>query len=962
MVRIAAKNPDVISLVEIKPKNGDVPCRDALLIDGYELFLNKHYDDADTRGTCLYIKSDLNASAVHNSATDTFKDSLWVNIKDRNSRNLLIGTIYRSGSPEKATSLDKALHSMIRTMSTDHNYHEVVIMGDFNHKDITWCDESNNITTTNPIDANFVECLDDSYLHQMVQENTRYPTQENQKPSLLDLVLTNDQSLISEIEYDPHIGGSDHIALNFSIITSLSPEEEVHNTQVKYQYYKADIDKMNQLFDINWEEALHGLAIEDAYTLFVDKYKDVVNKCVPQFKNKEDSFRVNKLPNKPVWMKASTEKLVKDKQHTWVKFLNTKSPQHYELYRQARNKVSHAVNYDRWHYEKGIAREIRDNLKAFWKYVNKSRKNKRQIPNLIRKNGTLTKTDCEKANALNEQFCSVYTSEDLDNIPDFPERKIRRPLAEIIITPEVILKKLKDLKVDKSCGPDEVHPFIMKNCAQILVKPLTIIFQTSLQQGTLPSIWKHGRISPLFKKGKRNIPANYRPVTLTSIICKILESIIVDSIIDHITFNSLQDKNQHGFTKFRSTITNLLQAMNIWTDALSHGFPVDIVYFDYEKAFDKVPHQRLLRQLQSLGITSKPLKWIQDFLRSRTQCVSVNGMSSDISNVTSGVPQGSVLGPILFLLYVCDATKQVNNFLSLFADDTKLYSILLDLGHSHEQLQDDVDSLCRWSEKMLMSYNIDKCHTLHLGKRNPLQTYTLSKSDLLPEESSFAQLHYMKNVNSEKDLGVIIDDKLSFNQHIESKLLKAKQLLGVVRSTFKYMDEDIFLRLYKSIIRPHLEYADIVWSPTTKQYQDKIEKFQRRATRIVPSLSNLSYKERLQKLNLPTLKYRRMRSSLLFLYKYTHGLVNADFNTNCSICPNTNALQPSLSTHTRGNSLKFQIQHHPGMRQKFFTTHALPVWNRLNEKTVTATSINSFKNKLSTDAAMISQFDYQFSF
>ena len=220
----------------------------------------------------------------------------------------------------------------------------------------------------------------------------------------------------------------------------------------------------------------------------------------------------------------------------------------------------------------------------------------------------------------------------------------------------------------------------------------------------------------------------------------------------------------------------------------------------------------------------------------------------------------------------------------------------------------------------------------------------------------------MNNLAAEKDLGVIIDNKLSFNQHIESKLLKAKQMLGIVRSTFKFIDEDIFLRLYKSIIRPHLEYADIVWSPTTKEYQDKLEKFQRRATRIIPSLSHLSYQERLQKLKLPTLKYRRMRSSLIFLYKYTHNLVTADFNTHCNICPFTNALHPSLSAHTRGNSLKFQIQHHPGIRQKFFTTYALPVWNRLHENTVTAASLNIFKNRLSSDAAMISPYDYRFSY
>ena len=903
--------------------------------------MNKAYEDPDTRGVCLYVKSIHNATEIHSKYTDQFKDCVWISIKDKNYKNL-----------------DPVLHNMIKQMSTDDSFHEIVITGDFNHKDIKWSDENSNITTNNPTDANFVECIDDSYLHQLVDDNTRYPHHNNQAPSLLDLVLTKDVNLISDIQYNSHIGESDHITLNFNIHTSLEPETSSSNNNHRYKYYKADIDKMNDMFNINWEDALNGLSVEESYTKFLNNYKDAVQKCVPCYKDQQS----NVLPNKPIWMKSSTEKLVKAKQHAWVKFLNTKHPDHYELYKTARNRVTHAVTDDRKEYEKGIAKEIKNNIKAFWKYVNRNRKNKCRIPNLIKKNGQFTTSDEEKANALNNQFCSVFTHEDVNNIPEFPERAIHSYLTRIYISKEKVLKKLQNLNADKSSGPDEVHPFILKNCAKKLVDPLTIIFAKSLTNGILPSIWKHGQITPLFKKGKRNQPVNYRPVALTSVVGKILESLIADDIVDHIATNNLNNKNQHGFTKFKSTVTNLLQALNIWTDALSHGFPVDVIYFDYEKAFDKVPHQRLLHQLRSLGIVSEPLAWISDFLNSRTQAVSVNGKSSAVSDVSSGVPQGSVLGPILFLLYVCDAPHMVKNFLALFADDTKLYSILLDMDLSPEDLQEDVNNLSRWSERMLMSYNISKCHTLHLGSKNPHNTYILSKCDIINEETSKAEIHKLQSVNFEKDLGVIIDTKLSFNQHIDNKLLKAKQMLGIVRSTFKFINEDIFLRLYKSIIRPHLEYADIVWAPTTKEYQDKLEKFQRRATRIVPSISHLSYSERLRKLNLPTLRYRRLRSSMLFLYKHTHNLINADFNTHCNICQNSNALQPSLSNSTRGNSLKFQIQHNPGIRQKFFTSHALPFWNRLKENTVTASSLNVFKNRLSTDAAMPSQFDYCFSY
>ena len=781
-------------MAEIKPKNGEIPDTDLLKIDGYDLFTNSNYKDADTRGVCIYTRSDLQASEVEIPSKLLFKDSVWVTIPDKANKLTLIGNVYRSGTPSKAKTLDNNLHELIKYFSLSKKFDKVIITGDFNHSSVKW-KEDGSFTSTDPADEDFIECIRDSFLHQHVLKPTRIV--ENHQ-SLLDLILSNDPDIVNNIEYDMHIGNSDHISLIFEVPTDIDIADNV-DVRVKYKYSKANIQAIKQKLNIDWEIELKDKSSEEAYKIFCDKYYSAIDAHVPKYKN----VNKNILPTKPVWMTRQTEKLVKEKHHAWIRYLNTKHPKCYEAYKYARNKVSHALQVDRRRYETGIALEIRKNVKAFWKYVNKNKKLKKKIPNLLRKDKTLAQTDKEKADTLNQQFESVFTVE--GELPPFPDRNISSLLQSIVITEEMVQKKLKNLRVDKSPGLDNIHPFILNHCSTVLSKPLQIIYQISLGTGILPSVWKDGLISPLFKKGKRNLPVNYRPVCLTSIPCKTLESLIVDEIHNHILLNNLKQEKQHGFTIKRSTITNLLQAINIWLDALSHNIPVDVIYFDYSKAFDKVPHQRLLKQLESLGIKSQVLSWISNFLTGRTQRVTVNGIKSNPVLVTSGVPQGSVLGPILFLLYIMDAPDQVNNFMSLFADDSKLFCPLLELGLSTSQLQEDISALSIWSNKMLMSYNTDKCHTLHLGRNNPIcedptQVYqlpimqnVLSKSN---SQSYDLKLYELKPVEAEKDLGVLVDNRLNFNHHIDAKISKAYSMLAGIRKIFKFINSDIFSRLY----------------------------------------------------------------------------------------------------------------------------------------------------------------------
>ena len=973
-VEIAVNEPDIICLTEIKPKNGQIPDKTQLEINGYDLFLNPAYENPETRGTCIYTKQFLNASDVATENTKAFKDSTWVEIIGKN-RKLLISSVYRSGTQDKAKKLDKELHSTMKTMSLNKEYSQIVITGDFNHPSIKWTEaedtDGESIITPQSdhgpdhCDAAFIECIEDSLLQQHVTKPTR--SRENQTPTLDDLIFTNDDQTLADLQHKHHLGMSDHQMLSFNINFNFDKPKTLNKTKLNFQ--RADIPKMKQMLSVDWKAELDDKTPEEAYNVFLTRYNTAVEECVPK-----SITRVSNKYVKPMWMKSDTLKLIKKKHNSHTRYLNTKQSQDYDNYKLLRNKVCHQVKADRKYFEERLAKEVKENTKIFWKYVNSSKKTKSSIPNLKRSDGTFSSSDQQKADLLNQQFASVFTLEDVDDIPVSEDLNLEYLLENILVTEEKVKEKLLKLRADKAPGPDSVHPLVLKKLADTLCKPLAQIYNLSLSTQMLPKAWKTGNIAAIFKKGDKTLPQNYRPVQLTSIVCKIIESIITEAILKHLALNNLEDLHQHGFTHGKSTVTNLIQALNVWSEALSHGIPVDVIYLDYEKAFDKVPHQRLLKEIHRQGIRGAVYGWIAEFLNNRQQRVRVNDEYSDFKTVLSGVPQGSVLGPTLFLLYVSQIPSLLKNFTSLFADDTKIFTYLMDLqsnipetelDHTPYSLQTDMNLITNWSEKYQMSFNQAKCHVLHLGHNNPKASYTMYKQTetvKTPGGIKYTlKFHTLETVEEEVDLGITVDSKLKFSKHVDVKVNKANKLLGLLRHTFKYLNAESLTLLYKSIIRPHLEYATSVWSPHLKGDKDKVERVQRRATKQIPQLQHLSYQERLQHLKLPTLEYRRLRTDLILLYKHTHQLIKIDTNTYCLKCKhNTNMLQPAARANNRGHNFKFQVHHHVGVRDRFYTSRILKTWNNLQLKTVNATSLNAFKTLLKSDPSMPDRFAYKF--
>ena len=315
----------------------------------------------------------------------------------------------------------------------------------------------------------------------------------------------------------------------------------------------------------------------------------------------------------------------------------------------------------------------------------------------------------------------------------------------------------------------------------------------------------------------------------------------------------------------KACVTNLLETVDIVTSELAIGRPVDLVYLDFAKAFYTIPHKRLLVKLEAYGIDDQLCAWVRDFLSDRKQRVVMGEFESEWTDVTSGVPQGSVLGPLLFLLYINDLPDLWTNVSKFYADDGKIIGKEVDTNEGVKKVQADVDAASDWVDDWLMQLNDGKCAVVHMGKRNPKNTYTIRKPD-----GTRVELH---SSEGERDLGVKVDNELAFSEHIRAATAKANSVIGMLKNAFVCRDVDIWIKLYVSLVRPHLEYAVSVWKPRLRRDIDALERVQKRALRIPHELLKLDgYKERLNAVGLTTLEVRRDRGDLIQTYKLIKGL------------------------------------------------------------------------------------------
>ena len=903
-------NPDIIAVAEIESKNSRNKLQESeIQLKGYTLF---HNLDTAARGVCIFVRENLHPN--ESDIKPDFTESVWVEIKEKATEKTIIGCIYRS--PNSTEDNNKKVNDFIRSLRDMKNTN-LVLTGDYNYPQITWTDEGYGMTEEKK-SSDFLNSVMDAYLIQHITEPTRY--RSGQRENILDLIFTLREEVIEDIKYMPPIGKSDHCSIIFSVNKGQrKTQNDEKNTF--YNYNKANYEGMkSEIKNIKWKDNIKE--VEEGWNLIKNTIHDAIKKHVP----------ISVVdPNKrkrPLWMNPVSLAKIRKKHAAWKRFLETKSGEDYLKFTRARNQSRNETRKAQRDYESKLAKEVKKNNKPFWKYVHSKTKVKSKIPDInVPGTGRKTTSDEEKAEVFNNYFKEVFTEEDENNIPNIQQRVVEEELREIKISEEEVLKKLKAINPNKSAGPDEIPARVLKELSEVLAEPLSILYQMSIKTGKLPSEWKTAHVTPIYKKGGKAKAENYRPVSLTVIICRNLEGLIAQCIVEHLLKHNFISPHQHGFLEGRSTVTQLLETLEIWTKELDKGNSMNVLYCDFKKAFDTVPHKRLLEKIKSYGINGDILKWTEDFLSGRKQRVCVNGKLSSWQTVTSGVPQGSVLGPLLFVIFINDLEESVKCGVKLYADDTKIWAVI-NSDMDSEEFQKQINALFQWSVTWQLHFHPDKCHILKLGNKPDETAYTIGTDE---------NLKILEESTEEKDLGVVIDNKLNFSNHCDKIVGKANKMLGILRRNFTYINNTNFNYLYKGIIRPIIEYAAPVYSPIYQKDIQKIESIQRRATKLVLGMESKTYEERLKTLELPTLIYRRARGDMIQVYKYLHKL---------NKCPE-DMFELAGEGRTRGHSYKLKkSQFKLNLRGHFFSQRVINLWNALKDDTVTASSLNIFKNKL----------------
>ena len=736
--------------------------------------------------------------------------------------------------------------------------------------------------------------------------------------------------MIASVKPMGQLGTSHHSIIQVEIIT---PTSDNSTDELVPDYNNADFGRMRELLTgVDWESRFRGFNAEESWKKFKDKVSSSVDACIPKKKRRNGS--------KPLWMQRNVMRVIRKKRRLWKHYCDSREYQSYLAYKRVQNEAKKLVTKAKKEFEKKLAADAKKNPKAFYSYISNRSKVQSKVGPLKDPDGNVQTDDSAQAKILNDKFSTAFTRENTSSLP-IPEQLFDPadgpPLSSVVITEKVVSDKINALKPG-AAGPDKIGPRTLRELCAQLSFPISLIFNKSLTECLVPTDWKHSNVTAIFKKGDKTDPGNYRPISLTCLVCRVLESILRDQIILHLQKYDLIAKSQHGFLPHRSCLTNLLEFLEVITKLLDEGHSVDVMFLDFSKAFDKVPHIRLMSKVRAHGINGTVANWIEEWLSNRKQRVVLNGKESDWIDVLSGVPQGSVLGPCLFLIYINDidgAIDCVSTLIKKFADDTKTASVANNLAQC-DKFQEQLDNLQRWSDIWQMSFNLDKCVVMHLGKKNPRYSYNLNGT-------------LMKTTDCEKDIGVYMNSSLKPSSHIAEAVKKANRALGILLKCLTFRDKHHYIRLYKTYVRCHLENAVQAWNPWLKQDIENIEAVQKRAIRMCYGLHG-SYHDKLKSVGLTTLCDRRVRGDMIQTYKILKGLDDVDYRTWFKTVGEQHqktrlavSVSQDMTLEATMNLVKPKSK--LDIRKNFFSSRVVDPWNNLPASVQNAGNVADFKVK-----------------
>ena len=777
----------------------------------------------------------------------------------------------------------------------------------------------------------YMDLVQDSGLSWILTDHVtrRRVVNDSVQESLLDQIFCTDDLLIDEYEIGQPLGKSDHVSIVFEVKVC-NPTTNTAEDLKKRNWSKiTDLNLLKSSSNIDWSYSndYSLMNVEDMWQELNDKLLLMTEDVPFHVDPLKNSMNKSKMP----WLNSSMKRSFKAKNKAWALFDEEPCRVNLNLALERQRIFEAAEVKAKVDFEKKLTNDLKNNSKGFYKYLRNSRKVKSVVTNLEKADGSFTESDAETAECFSEAFSSVFVSEPYGPLPEKCFSSASEDIDDlpdtVSITEDDVCLQLEKLNIYKSMGPDNIHPKLLKSLAgsRAFVRSLTLLYNKCAEECKIPSIWKTANVVALHKKGSKKQALNYRPVSLTCILCKIYEQFVRTHIL-----NIVEDKivsNQHGFVDKKSCFSNLLETVDTIMNIIEDGSPVDVFYFDFCKAFDSVPHYRLITKLENYGVTGPMLNIVKDFLSDRTMRTMVRGSYSKHYNVVSGVPQGSVLGPSLFVLFINDLPNGLNNETMLFADDLKLICCADDISG----IKEDLKNLQEWEDIWLLKFNPTKCKVMHLD------------INCNSKESFMLDGVVLEEVNSETDLGVCVSSDLNWRENIYSCIKEANRMIAWITRTVINKSKYVMLNIYKTLIRPKLEYCVQLWSPRACHGNWSIildlESVQRRFTRMINEIGTLSYSKRLGELKLTTLAERRLRGDLIETFKIVNGLVDYGQYVFRLSRSGSNIISKSLNDGDVDSGVK-------KLRYQFIAERVKPFWNNLPIHVKNSSNVDMFKANL----------------
>ncbi|KAK3096455.1 hypothetical protein FSP39_000336 [Pinctada imbricata] len=626
----------------------------------------------------------------------------------------------------------------------------------------------------------------------------------------------------------------------------------------------------------------------------------------------------------------------RNRQHKIAKI--SKTPEDWTRFKELRNKVIADIKTAKINHFKKIASNLQNgniSPKNWWKLTKQffKEQNTSEIPIIIDNNEHYS-SPSEKADKLNKYFNDQSNVDDSQaSLPSFEEPN--SSIEEIMITESDVDDTLSILNPTKASGSDVINPRLLKEGSSVLAPHLAKLFNSSLSMSYFPSNWKKANVIPVYKEGDKTNVTNYRPISLISCLGKVFEKCVFKHLYNFINDKKLITPVQSGFTPNDSSVYQLTDLYNTFVKAIDDGKEIRAVFCDVSKAFDRVWHRGLLYKLRRMGVKGGLLGWFGSYLWGRTQRVVIDGSSSSYLEIKAGVPQGSILGPLLFVIYINDIVENIGSHIRLFADDTSLYIIVDDPEVAAGLMDSDLHKIHEWAKQWLVTFNPQKSEELVISKKSiPLDHPRLSMDNV-----------EIKRVDEHKHLGLIFNTTCTWRNHFQEITGKAWKRIHLLQTLKFKLDRRTLEIMYNSFIRPLLEYADVIWDNCYDFEVEALEKIQIEAGRVVTGATkSCSASKILNDLKWETLKTRRYKHRLINFYKMIHNLTPQYLS---NLVPQR---VHQVSNRTLRNNDDFSIPYaRTNLYSKSFLPQTVRDWNNLPDQLKLAPSLNSFKTLLNND-------------